>query len=133
MRPANANQKLFAKPTRSSESIVPPHPIKSIGFRPILSGGTSSVLGCKPLSKYAARYYRLKIRHGAIEAFSARIGIIETPKCWWCGTRADSCTSLYGMPKMEKRAKENIQRTGYIRHWLANTVQKEMAWQISGC
>lgn len=87
MRPANANQKLISKLIRSSESIVPPHPIKSTGFRPILSGGTRSVLGCKPLNKYAARYYRLKIRHGAIDAFLARIGIIETPKYWVCGAQ----------------------------------------------
>ena len=32
--------------------------------------------------KYASRDYQLKLGHGAIEIFLARIGVIETPECW---------------------------------------------------
>lgn len=35
----------------------------------------------KILKKYAIWYYQLKFEHGAIGAFLAKIGVIETPKC----------------------------------------------------
>lgn len=35
--------------------------------------------------KYAMRYFQLKVGHGAIGTFLARIGAVETPECWWCG------------------------------------------------
>lgn len=48
--------------------------------------GINSTLGKAP-KKYATRYYQLETGHGAIGTFLARIGALETPKCW-CVTRA---------------------------------------------
>ncbi len=43
----------------------------------------NSVLENAP-KKYAARYYQLKVGHGAVGTYLAKIGKIETPQCWWC-------------------------------------------------
>ena len=51
-------------------------------------------LGNAP-KKYAARYYQLKVGHGAVGTFLARIGATETPKCWWCGAREQTVVHLY--------------------------------------
>lgn len=40
----------------------------------------NSVLGNAP-KKYAARYFQLKVGHGAVGTYLARIGRIETPEC----------------------------------------------------
>lgn len=55
-------------------------------FHPILTtkGGISLILG-SALKKYALRYYQHKIGHGEVGTCLARIDVIETPKCWWCG------------------------------------------------
>lgn len=42
--------------------------------------GISLILGSAP-KKYALRYYELKVGHGAVETFLARIGTIETAEC----------------------------------------------------
>lgn len=34
----------------------------------------------RALKIYATRYYQLKIRHGAIGTFLARLGVAETPE-----------------------------------------------------
>lgn len=39
------------------------------------------ILGNAP-KKYASRFYQLKVGHGAIGTFLARIGAIEPPECW---------------------------------------------------
>ena len=41
------------------------------------------ILGNAP-KKYASRYYQLKVGHGAVGTYLTRIGVIETPECWWC-------------------------------------------------
>ncbi len=53
----------------------------------------SPTLG-KTLKKYAIRYYQLKVGHGAIGNFLARIGAIETPESWWCGAREQTVIHL---------------------------------------
>jgi len=37
----------------------------------------------------------LKVGHGAVGTFLARIGVTETPKCWWCGVREQTVVNLY--------------------------------------
>ena len=46
--------------------------------------GISLILG-SATKNYVSWYYQLKIGHGAVETYSARIGVIETPEWWWCG------------------------------------------------
>lgn len=41
------------------------------------------------------RYYQLKVGHGAIGTFLTRIGVIESPECWWCGVTEQSVEHLY--------------------------------------
>lgn len=48
-----------------------------------------------PQKKYASRYYQLKVGHGAVGTFLARIGVIETPQCWWCKEPAQSVEHIY--------------------------------------
>lgn len=38
----------------------------------------------KSAKVYTARYYQLKIGHGAVGTFVANIEAIESPKLWWC-------------------------------------------------
>lgn len=44
---------------------------------------------------YAARFYQLKIGHGAIGTFLSKIGAAETAECWWCGNAEQSVMHLY--------------------------------------
>ncbi len=44
---------------------------------------------------YAARFYQLKIGHGAIGTFLKRIGATESAECWWCGAAEQSVIHLY--------------------------------------
>ena len=37
--------------------------------------------------KYALCYLQLKVRHRAVGTYLAKIGVIETPQCWWYGQR----------------------------------------------
>ena len=46
--------------------------------------GISLILG-NASKNYASRYYQLKVGHGAVGTFLARIGVFENPECWWCG------------------------------------------------
>lgn len=40
--------------------------------------------------KYASHYFLLKVGHGAIGAYLAKIGVVETLQCWWCGQAEQS-------------------------------------------
>ena len=63
-------------------------------YVPNVKSGMSPTLG-RTLKKYAMRYYQLKVGHGAIGTFLARIGVIETPECWWCGAQEQTVIHLY--------------------------------------
>ncbi len=47
------------------------------------------------LKKYAMRFYQLKIGHGAVGPFLARVGAIDTPECWWCRAQEQTFIHLY--------------------------------------
>ncbi len=49
-------------------------------YVPRTKEGISLVLGKAP-NKYAARFYQLKLGHGAVGTHLARIGVIEAPDC----------------------------------------------------
>ena len=63
-------------------------------YAPWIKRGGNSIFTNAP-KKYASRYYQLKVGHGAVGTFLARIGVIETPKCWWCGETEQSVEYLY--------------------------------------
>lgn len=41
------------------------------------------------------QFYQLKIGHGAVGTFLARIGAMEAPECWWCGAQEQTVIYLY--------------------------------------
>ena len=41
------------------------------------------------------RFYQLKIGHGAVGTFLARIGVIDTLECSWCGVQEQTVIHLY--------------------------------------
>lgn len=47
------------------------------------------ILGNAP-KKYTSRYSQIKVGHGAVGTYLARIGVIETPECWWGKERVQS-------------------------------------------
>ena len=57
--------------------------------------------------KYASRYLQLKVGHGAAGSYLARIGVIETPQCWWCGQAEQSVEHLYTKCRRWRREGES--------------------------
>ena len=66
-------------------------------------------LGRAP-KKYAARYYQIKVGHGVVETFLARIGAIETPECWWCGAREQTVVHLYTECRQWRKKRRKLTR-----------------------
>ncbi len=69
----------------------------------------NQVLGNAP-KKYAARYYQLKVGHGAIGIYLARIRKIETPECWWCREPVQSVEHLYTRCRRWRRERRKVVR-----------------------
>ncbi len=63
-------------------------------YIPRTKEGISLILG-NFSKKYASRYYQLKVGHGAIGTFLARIGLIGIPECWWCRAKKQMVEHLY--------------------------------------
>ncbi len=61
--------------------------------------------------KYASRYFQLKTGHGAIGTFLARIGVIESPECWWCGEAEQSVEHLYTKCRKWRRQRRKLTRS----------------------
>ena len=49
----------------------------------------------KTKKAYAARFYQLKVGHGAIGTFLKRIGVAKPAECWWCGDAEQSVMHVY--------------------------------------
>ena len=85
--------------------------------------------------KYASRYYQLKVGHGALGTFLARIGVIETPECWWCGVPEQTVEHLYTRcrksKKQGRKLVRELEKEGVIwqpwveRRWLADLLVDE--------
>ena len=88
-------------------------------YVPRVDKGISKVLG-RTAKKYASRYFQLKVGHGAIGTYLARIGVIETPQCWWCGQAEQLVEHLY--TKCRKWRKERQRR-------LRNLYKEGIRWQ----
>ena len=70
----------------------------------------SKVLG-HTAKKYASRYLQLKVGHGAVGSYLARIGVIETPQCWWCGQAEQSVEHLYTTCRRWRKERRKLLRT----------------------
>ena len=60
---------------------------------------------------YASRYLQLKVGHGAIGAYLAKIGVVETPQCWWCGQVEQSVEHLYTKCRRWMRERRKLIRS----------------------
>lgn len=81
-------------------------------YVPRTKEGISLILG-NSSKKYASRYYQLKVGHGAIGTFLARIGRIETPECWWCKVEEQTVEHLYARcRKWRKQRKKLVRELG---------------------
>ena len=78
-------------------------------YIPRIQKGISAILGSAP-KKYASRYYQLKVRHGAVGTFLARIGIIETSECWWCGVAEQTVEHLYTRCRKWRKQRRKLVR-----------------------
>ena len=91
----------------------------------------------KTLKKYATRYFQLKSGHGAIGTFLARIGVIETPECWWCGAQEQTVIYLYTecrrWGREQRKLKKELGQHGISwqprpeRRWLGRLFANERA------
>ena len=82
--------------------------------------GISPTLENTP-KKYASRYYQLRVGHSAVGSFLMRIGVIETPGCWWCEAAEQIVQHLYA--RYQKWSKQ--------RRKLIRKLEKEkISWQL---
>ena len=87
--------------------------------------------------KYASRYYQLKVGHGAVGTFLARIKVIESPECWWCKETVQSVGHLYTRcrrwRKERRKLVRELEKEGVLwqaqaeRRWLAGLLANEKA------
>ena len=105
-------------------------------YIPRTKEGISLVLGNAP-KKYASRFYQLKVGHGAVGTYLARIGVIEAPDCWWCKEAVQSVEHLYAKcgkwRKKRRKLVRELEKEGVIwqpqieRRWLAGLLANEKA------
>ncbi len=83
------------------------------------------------------RFYQLKIGHGAVATFLARIGAMETPECWRCGAQEQTGIHLYTECQRWRRERRKLSRElGQLdirwqprpeKRWLGNLLANERA------
>ena len=105
-------------------------------YVPWTKNGINPTLGSAP-KKDAARFYQLKVGHGAVGTFLARIKVIETPECWWCGEAEQSVEHLYAKCRRWRKERRKMVRELYTegvrwqaqaeRKWLAELLAHERA------
>ena len=79
-------------------------------YVPRLKTGMNELLSSAP-KKYASRYFQLKVGHGAIGTFLAKIGVRETPECWWCGQGEQSVEHLYTKCRRWRKQRRKLVRS----------------------
>ena len=105
-------------------------------YIPRTKEGISLVLGNAP-KKYASRFYQLKVGHGAVGTYLARIGVIEAPDCWWCKEAIQSVEHLYAKCRRWRKERRKLvwelEKEGFVwqpqveRRWLAGLLANEKA------
>ena len=81
---------------------------------------TTEPLRVKNTTWQKSRYLQLKARRGAVRSYFARIGVIKTSQCWWCGQAEQSFEHLY--TKFRQWRKER-------RKLLRNLCKEGTRWQ----
>ena len=79
-------------------------------YVPWIKGKINGVLG-NTSKKYASRYFQLKVGHGAIGAYLAKIGMVETPQCWWCGQAEQTVEHLYTKCRRWRKERRKLIRS----------------------
>lgn len=97
---------------------------------------STQILGNTP-KKYASRYYQLNVGHGAVGTYLARIGVIETPECYWCKETVQSVEHLYTKcrrwRKERRKLVRELEKQGVLwqaqaeRRWPAGLLANENA------
>ena len=105
-------------------------------YVPEIKSGINPILG-KALKKYVMHFYQLKIGHGAIGTFLARIGVMETPECSWCAAQEQTVVHLYTEYRKWRRERRRLSRElGQLgiswqprpeRRWLGRLLANERA------
>lgn len=105
-------------------------------YDPVAKSGINPTLG-SALKKYAMRFYQLRIGHGAVGAFLAKIGVINTPECWWCGAHEQTVIHLYTECRRWRKERRKLRRKlGRLairweprpgRRWLGGLLANERA------
>ena len=72
----------------------------------------SRVLGSTS-KEYALRYLQLKVGHGAVGTYLAKIGVIKTPKCWWCDGEEQTVEHLYFKCRRRRKERRKLMRGLY--------------------
>lgn len=67
--------------------------------------------------------------HGATGTFLAKIGVTETPKCWWCGKEEQSVEHLYTKCRKWRRQRRKLIRSLSAKkvNWQGWTERKGLA------
>lgn len=121
--------------TKWHETKIEKREVSRSGFYiPWTKAEINSVLGNAP-KKYAARYYQLKVGHGAVGTYLAGIGKIETPQCWWCREPVQSVEHLYTRCRRwrseRRKLVRELEKEGVTwqaqaeRRWLAGLLANE--------
>ena len=79
-------------------------------YIPRLGKGMSKVLRSTS-KKYASRYLQLKVGHGAVGIYLAKIGAIENPQFWWCGGAEQTVEHLYTKCRRWRKERRRLMRT----------------------
>lgn len=105
-------------------------------YVPWIKSSLTPILGNAP-KKYASRYYQLKVGHGAVGTFLAKIGVIETLECWWCGGAQRSIEHLNTKCRRWGKERRKLVRelvnegigwqTQVEKRWLAGLLANEKA------
>ncbi len=123
--------------TKWHETKIKEREVSRRGFYiPLTKTEINPVLQNAP-KKYLARYYQLKVGHGAIGTYLARIGKIGTPKCWWCKEVVQTVEYLYTKCQRWRRERRKLVReldkegvllqTQGERWWLADLLKNKKA------
>ena len=60
--------------------------------------------------KYASHFLQLKVGHGAVGIYLAKIGVVESPQCWWYGHAEQSVKHLYTKCRRWKGKRRKLTR-----------------------
>ena len=103
-------------------------------YVPSVKSSINPTLG-EALKRFAMRFYQLKIGHGAVGTFLARIGAMEIAEFWWCGAQDQTVIHLYTEWRRWRRQQRELSKElGQLgirwqprpeKRWLGNLLANE--------